>query len=83
MRLTRSIQRINPFKRKTTPQRLVETVEDALSKPMGTKVKLPSPPSDKALRTGLWALAGVTGLTAGSAGISSLRHRAEAQKGGS
>jgi hypothetical protein len=83
MRLTRLVQRINPFKHKSTSQRLVETVEDTLSKPMGKKVKLPDAPSAKTLRTGAWTLAGVMGLTAGSAGVSSLRRRAEAPKGGS
>jgi hypothetical protein len=38
---------------------------------------LPRRPSDKAVRTGLIAAGGLTGLTAGSAGISSLRHRSE------
>jgi hypothetical protein len=77
------IDRINPFNRKSAPQRLVESVEDAISKPIGRKVKLPDPPSGKAMRTGLLALAGAMGLTAGSAGVSSLRRRAEGPKGGS
>jgi hypothetical protein len=79
----RLIDRINPFNHKSAPQRLVESVEDAISKPMGRKVKLPDPPSGKAMRTGLLALAGAMGVTAGSAGISSLRRRVEASKGGS
>jgi hypothetical protein len=79
----RLIDRINPFNRKSAPQRLVESVEDAISKPMGRKVSLPNPPSGKAVRTGLLALAGAMGVTAGSAGISSLRRRVEAPKGGS
>jgi hypothetical protein len=78
----RLIERVNPFERKSTPQRLVETVEDTLGKPLG-KVKLPDLPGDKALRTGLVTLAGLAGVTAGSAGISSLRRRAEAPKAGS
>lgn len=82
---------INPFKRKSAPQRIVESVEDALAKPMkqkaklptGQKVKLPSAPSGKAVRTGLLTLGGLLGLTAGSAGVSSLRHRAEPPAGSS
>jgi hypothetical protein len=79
----RVIDRINPFKRKSTPQRLVETVEDTLAKPLAKKVKLPDPPSGKTVRTSLVTLAGFLGVTAGSAGISSLRRRAEAPKAGS
>jgi len=77
------MDRINPFNRKSTPQRIVETVEDAISKPIGRKVRLPDPPSGKAMRTGLLALAGAMGVTAGSAGLSSLRRRGEASQDGS
>ncbi len=80
----RLIDRVNPLRRrKSAPKRLVESVEDALSKPIGAKVKLPNPPPGKAARAGLLALGGAVGVTAGSAGISSLRRRAEAPKGGS
>ena len=79
----RLIDRINPFDHKSAPQRLVESVEDAISKPMGRKVTLPDPPSGRAVRTGALALAGALGLTAGSAGVSSLRRRAGAAKDGS
>jgi len=75
------LNRINPFKRKSTSERIVASLEGALAKPLGTKVKLPSPPSGKALRAGGLTLAGLMGLTAGSAGISSLRRRAEGPKG--
>jgi hypothetical protein len=57
-----------PFKRKSRVQRLVDAVK---------KVDLPDLPSDKAVRAGLIAAGGLTGLTAGSAGISSLRRRSE------
>ena len=80
MRLT---DRINPFKRKSAPQRLMETVEDAIAKPIGGKLKLPDMPAGKTARTGLLALAGAMGLTAGSAGVSSLRRRGAASKSGS
>ncbi len=77
------IDRINPSKRKGAPQRLVESVEDAISKPIGRKVKLPDPPSGKTVRTGLLALGGAMGVTAASAGVSSLRRRAQASQDGS
>jgi hypothetical protein len=57
-----------PFKRKSRMQRPVDSVK---------KVDLPDVPSDKAVRAGLIAAGGLTGLTAGSAGISSLRRRSE------
>lgn len=79
----RLIDRVNPFKRKSASRRLVESVEDSLSKPMGGKIKLPDPPSGKTVRTGLLALAGAMGVTGASAGVSSLRRRAEASKDGS
>jgi len=77
----RLIDRINPFKRRSAPQRLVVGVEDTIVKPLGDKLKLPNLPSGKNVRTGLLALGGAVGLTAGSAGISSLRRRNEAPKG--
>lgn len=57
-----------PFRRKSRSQRLLDAVK---------KVDLPDLPSDKAVRAGLIAAGGLTGLTAGSAGISSLRRRGE------
>jgi hypothetical protein len=59
---------MRPFKRKSRLQRLLTTVKN---------VDLPGRPSDKAVRAGLIAAGGLTGLTAGSAGISSLRRRIE------
>ncbi len=64
------------FKRKSHVQRLLETVRDALVAPI-KKLPLPHRPSDKTRKVGLIAAGGLTGLTAGSAGISSLRHRIE------
>lgn len=55
-----------PFKRKSRLQRLVSTVK---------QIDLPGRPSDKTVKAGLMAAGGLTGLTAGSAGISSLRRR--------
>lgn len=66
-----------PFKRKSRLQRLLATVNDSLIAPIGKQIHLPGRPSDKTVKAGLIAAGGLTGLTAGSAGISSLRHRSE------
>ena len=68
------------FKRKSRPQRLLAAVTHALPRPIGRKRDLPGlpdRPSDKAVKTGLITAGGLTGLMAGSAGISSLRRRIE------
>lgn len=62
-----------PFRRKSRLQRLLDSVK---------QIDLPELPSDKAKRAGLIAAGGLTGLTAGSAGISSLRRRSEGAGGG-
>lgn len=64
------------FKRKSRLQKLLATVEDSLA-PLGKRIGLPGRPSDKTVKAGLIAAGGLTGLTAGSAGISSLRRRSE------
>jgi hypothetical protein len=58
---------MRPFKRKSRLQQVLTTVKDGL----------PSRPSDKTVKTGLIAAGGLAGLTAGSAGVSSLRRRGE------
>jgi hypothetical protein len=65
------------LKRKSRRQRLVETIGDVIATPIAKKIHLPGRPPDKAVRVGLIAAGGLTGLTAGSAGISSLRRRAQ------
>ena len=65
------------FSRKNQLQRLFETVNDSLDVPNGIKSGLPGAGSGKALKAGLIAAGGLAGLTAGSAGISSLRRRRE------
>ena len=65
------------FRRKSQLQRLFETVSDRFAAPIGKKLHLPGRPPDKTLKAGLIAAGGLTGLTAGSAGISSLRRRVE------
>jgi hypothetical protein len=61
------------IRRKSRPQRLLANVEDMLAAPIGKRLSLPARPSDKTVKVGLIAAGGLTGLTAGSAGISSLR----------
>jgi hypothetical protein len=63
------------FNRKSQLQRLIDTVNDSLDVPSGMKFDLPGGGSGKALKAGLMAAGGLAGLTAGSAGISSLRRR--------
>lgn len=60
--------------RKSRPQRLLETVKNM---PSGIKSGLPDVGSGKAMKAGLIAAGGLVGLTAGSAGISSLRRHSE------
>jgi hypothetical protein len=75
------------FSRKSQLQRLLETVTDSLDTSRGSKLGVPGGfgsskalkdalPNDKAVKAGLVA-GGLAGLTAGSAGISSLRRRRE------
>jgi hypothetical protein len=61
------------FKRKSTLEQLVDAVTDSLDVPEGIKTKLP--PSGKAVKASLLTAGGLAGLTAASAGISSLRRR--------
>ena len=63
------------FNRKSQLQRLLDTVNDTLDPSSWKSGELPG--SAKALKTGLIAAGGVAGLTAASAGISSIRRRAE------
>jgi len=58
---------MRPFKRQSRMQQVVARVKD----------DLPGRLSDKTVKTGLIAAGGLAGLTAGSAGISSLRRRGE------
>ena len=64
-----------PFRRKNTLQRLLDAVGDQLHAASNATPGLPTVGSPKAVRTGLIAAGSVVGLTAGSAAISSLRHR--------
>jgi hypothetical protein len=75
------------FNKKSQLQRLLENLNDSLDALSGIKFDAPSGggagkalkaalPKDKA-RTAGWIAGGLAGLTAGSAGISSLRRRQE------
>jgi hypothetical protein len=66
------------FNRKSPLQRLLDTVNDSLdASTSGIKSRLPSGDSAKTLKAGLIAAGSLAGLTAASAGISSLRRRSE------
>jgi hypothetical protein len=58
--------------RKSQARRLLDRVNDSLDVPRGIKSRAPSLGSDNVRRAGVIAAA-LTGLTAGSAGISLLR----------
>lgn len=62
------------FKRKSHLQRALDTVSDSVKEPIAKRL---GRPSDKTMKISLIAAGGLTGLTAGSAGISSLRRRIE------
>ena len=66
---------IRPFRRKNS----LEHVLDQL----GGSLDVPSVGSNKATKTGLIAAGSIAGLTAASAGISSLRRRKEGTRNGS
>ena len=65
---------MRPLNRKSRSQRLLETVTNV---PSGIKSAVPDVGSSKALKAGLITAGGLAGLTAGSAGLSSLRRRSE------
>ena len=70
------------FKRKSTLERLLNSVTDSLDVPEGVKPNLPSG-SGKAVKASLLTAGGLAGLTAVSAGFSSLRRRTEGAIDGS
>jgi hypothetical protein len=67
--------KFHPFNRKNQLERLMESVSDSLD--------VPRVSSGKATKAGLITAAGLAGLTAASAGISSLRRRTEGSREGS
>ena len=71
------------LRKKSPLERLLRTLGDSLDTATDTKLSVPDVSSSKARRAGLIAAASAVGLTAGSAGISSLRRRGEAGRGDS
>jgi len=67
---------MRPLSRKTRLQRLRKTFNNSLEMP-SIKSAMPRVGSGKAAKTGLLAAGGLAALTAGSAGISSLRRQGE------
>jgi hypothetical protein len=73
--------RVNrPFKRKSTLQRVVDTVTGQLDAASGVTPDLSALGSRKAVKTGLIAAGSLAGLTAGSTAVSSLRHRIDRER---
>jgi hypothetical protein len=70
-----------PFRRKSTLQRVVDSVTDQLEDAAShVTPDLHAMNSNKAVKTGLITAGGVAGLTAGSAVISSLRRRTDRER---
>jgi hypothetical protein len=65
------------FTKKSKLQRVLETVKDSANVPGRVNFDPPNVGSIKALKAGLVIVGGLAGLTAGSAGISSLREHSE------
>jgi hypothetical protein len=73
-----------PFKHKSTLRRFADSVSDQLGgAARHVTADLPAMNSGKAVKTGLITAGSVAGLTAGSAAISSLRHRLDRERGNS
>jgi hypothetical protein len=70
----------NPFHRKSPLGRLLDTLDDSLD---AAGSRLPSGMRSDKAKVGLVAAGGLAGLTAASAGISSLRRRLEGPHGNS
>jgi hypothetical protein len=68
----------NPFNRKSALQRFFDGIDDSLGAAGDLTSSLPSGiRSNKAAKAGLIAASGLAGVTAASAGISSVRRRLE------
>jgi len=73
-----------PFRHKSTLQRIVDSVSDQLGGAASHVMPdLHAMNSGKAVKTGLITAGSFAGLTAGSAAISSLRHRMDRERGDS
>jgi hypothetical protein len=70
-----------PFRRKSTLRRFVDSVTDQLGDAAShVTPDLHAMNSGKAVKSGLITAGGIAGLTAGSAAISSLRHRTDRER---
>jgi hypothetical protein len=68
------------LRKKSPLQRMLGTLSASLDAATDAKLSVPDVSSGKARRAGLIAAVSAVGLTAGSAGISSLRRRSEAAR---
>ena len=68
------------LRKKSPVERILRTVGDSLDAVTDAKLSVPDVSSSKSRRAGLIAAVSAVGLTAGSAGISSLRRRSEAER---
>jgi hypothetical protein len=74
---------MRPFHKKESHlQRLIRPVSDSLERPLEVMSSMPRKVSPKAGKSGL-AAAGLVGLTAGSAAVSSLRRRSKGSRNNS
>ena len=71
------------LRKKSPLERMLQTLGDALDAATDAKLSAPDVSSSKTRRAGLIAAASAVGLTAGSAGISSLRRRSGSARGAS
>jgi hypothetical protein len=71
------------LRKKSRMERMLQTLGDALDAATDAKLSAPDVSSSKTRRAGLIAAASAVGLTAGSAGISSLRRRSGSARGAS
>jgi hypothetical protein len=71
------------LRKKSRMERMLQTLGDALDAATDAKLSAPDVSSSKTRRAGLIAAASAVGLTAGSAGISSLRRRSGSARGDS
>ena len=68
------------LRKKSRMERILQTLGDSLDAATDAKVSVPAVSSSKTRRAGLIAAVSAVGLTAGSAGISSLRRRSESAR---
>ena len=75
--------RLKPRRKRSALRRALDTVSDSLDAVSDVRPRIPGGRSSTARKAGLLAAAGAVGLTAGSAGVSSVRRRAASSNRGS